>query len=471
MRNLLFLFFLLAAGCARIPHQDLAQKTELPSISTSLADVETFAVGEWPSERWWEMFADPELSRLVEEGIKGNPSLQEARARQEGAEQYVRQERARLLPHLSTDYTENWQYLSGNGFDRSFFPNPNGIPIPANLNQIDWLLNFSYEFDFWGKNRDLFAAALGKARAGRAEVAQATLVLATQIAQTYVQLQTLLAEQKVIKARLLTRQALEELTSARQLHGVDALPSVLYSQQSLEGMQQSVALIRQEVEMARHYLAILCGQGPENPLVEELRADFSGPFPLPEKLGSDLLARRPDIQAQIHRVEACAKEIGAARADFYPNVNLLALAGLESLTFGNLFKISSKTGGLQPAIHLPIFLGGKLRAQLKEKEAAFDEAVFHYNALVLQSAQEVTDSLVRVEGSRTQLSLQKERLTLAEKIHQLELSRFEQGIIPFQDVLKTEEELLIQRASLLTHRHHYLLATVQLIKALGGGYR
>ncbi|MBI2812280.1 MAG: efflux transporter outer membrane subunit [Candidatus Melainabacteria bacterium] len=442
------------------------------SVETALAR-EFFEEGGWPSEQWWEMFGDPQLNRLIELALEESPTLQKALAKVAEVEQEARKEKAKLFPWINFDFTENWEYLSKNGLYRSFYPVITGAPpIPHTLDQIDLGLNFNWEVDFFGKNRKMFQAALGMARAERAEAKQATLMLTTLIAQTYVEIQTKMAQRQVIQDRLDQRNMLFDLTDARSEHGLDPATPVLQKEQSVYEVEEALITIDKEIALDRHMLNILVGVGPDEEITPQpMNALFEKPFPLPENLSTDLLARRPDLEAQIWRVESAAKEIGAAKADFYPRVNLFAYAQLESLAYSNLLKMSSKQGGLAPAVHLPIFMGGKLRANLKSKVAAFNEAAYRYNEMVLFAAQEVADQIVTLTATYDGLARQIGALESA--IDQVELQnwRYENAIDDFLTVLEMQENMLTQRYQLFGYERDYLLAVVKLVKALGGGYQ
>ncbi len=173
--------------------------------------------------------------------------------------------------------------------------------------------------------------------------------------------------------------------------------------------------------------------------------------------------------AQICRVEAAAKEIGAAKADFYPNINLSAFGGLESLVFSNLFR-DSKTGGLAPAIHLPIFTGGRLRANLRSKVAAFNQAVYAYNNLVLSAAKEVADKIVTVSAIIDGYAQQIDAFRDTAGQYNLLFSRYAKGLDNYLSVLNSQEEVLQQRFLLVGLYTDHLTSVLNLIKTLGGGY-
>lgn len=472
--NLFFLFLIVLGGCNRVPENDLAQLSPPVPLDESkdfaLAR-EFFAEGGWPTENWWEMFGDPQLNALIDDALRESPTLQKALAKVAEVEQEARKQRSLLFPEIDFDYEEQWQYFSKNGFVRSFFPVSPNVAIPPKDNQLDLSLNFDYEIDFFGRIRNRYQSAIDQARAQRAEARQATLILTTLIAQTYIELQTKLAQREVLTERIEQRAMLFELTGSRNTFGIDAVSPVLAREQNVYTIEQQLTLLDKGIALDRHLLSVLIGAGPdENVAPQPLKAIFEQPFSLPINLSSDLLARRPDLTAQIWRVESAAREIGAAKADFYPRVNLMAFAELESLSFNKLLTISSKQGGLVPSVHLPIFTGGRLTANLKSKVALFNEETYRYNELLLTAAREVADQITTVTATFDALSEQIYILEAAEGQFDLQFQRYYHGVDNFLNVLEIQENLLSQRYFLFSYERDYLLASVALIKALGGGY-
>jgi NodT family efflux transporter outer membrane factor (OMF) lipoprotein len=471
----IYLFVLIIGGCAKIHKDDLAYVSDpIPldrSIESALAR-EFFDEGGWPTDLWWEMFEDPQLNAIIELALVQSPTIHKALALVEEAEEIAKKQKASLFPKLDFAYEEQWQYFSKNGFVRSFYPTmPQAPPIPPADNQLDLSLYFNYEIDFFGRNRNLFKAALGKARAKSAEAKQATLILTTLITQTYIELQTKLAKREVLEERLEERNALFELTTSRAEQGLEAAIPIFAKEQNIYEVQQNILQLDKEIILDRHALSTLAGVGPDTDIAPKpMNAIFERPVTLPSDLSSDLLARRPDLTAQIWRIEAAAKEIGAAKADFYPSVNLMAFAQLESLSFNQLFNISSKQGGLVPAVHLPIFTGGKLKANLKEKIAAFNEATYRYNELLLNAAKEVVDQIAILSTTFDSLNFQIHSLQAAEDQFTLEFSRYTKGVNDYLSVLEREDNVLSQYDLLLSYERDYLLAVLKMIKALGGGY-
>ncbi|MES2122034.1 MAG: TolC family protein, partial [Chlamydiota bacterium] len=269
-------------ACTHVSKDEMAQvlpPVELDDSTSKALAHDFFAEGGWPTENWWEMFGDPQLNAIVELALSDNPTLKKAMEKIQMAEQEAKKERSLLFPKLGFDYDENWDYFSKNGFIRSFFPSAPGFPIPATANIIDLSLNFNYEFDFFGRNRHLFAAAIGKARAQRAEAEMARLVIATLVAQTYIELQTKLAQQRVLKEHVESRASLYRLTDLRSQKGLDPQTPVLMREQNIYEIEQSLILTEKEVALDRHLLGVLVGSSPDKPLaVEPMTALFDRPF-------------------------------------------------------------------------------------------------------------------------------------------------------------------------------------------------
>lgn len=468
-----FILFILA-GCTHIAQKDIVQRIETPSLAGNIQEAlraGVCAVGEFPSETWWEVFEDETLSSLIEKGIASNFSLKVLQQRVRSAEASAKKARAALFPHLNLSYNEDWEHLSKYGFDRDFFPIPDEMEIPHQYNLIDLALNFSYEIDFWGKNRHLFDAALGTLRAERAEVAHAKLLLAAQIAHTYVKIQSLLAQKEIISKKLATQEEFVSLSALRKLKGVDSQIPVLSAEFDQEEVVHMKTMLEGEIAVTEHFLHALLGVGPQDfpPVVFKPLVDLKK-IAIPEAISTDLLARRPDLEAQIYRTEAAAEKVGVAKADFYPSVNLLAFAGLESLGFGHLFNLGSRMGGLTPAIHLPLFKGGALKAQLKERVSQFNTAVNAYHDLLIKAVQEVANHLSLLQTRSVDVTTYENQVALKERLVFLNAKKVQSGILNLLELCKTQEDLLQEHFMYAQAKERYLLTVIDLIRSLGGGY-
>lgn len=468
--------FLSLFFCGCVKQSDLDQKISAPalldkSIQAAL-ESHTFAAGQWPDDKWWEIFGDDQLPHLIDKALEQSPTLQKAFSQVEAARENARVKKSALYPEIDMVAEDNWQHFSRFGFFRDYFPIPNGAqPPPAVANVIDLALDFSYEVDLWGKNRKLYRAAVFEMKAQLAETAMTALVLSTGVARLYFILQWYLAQRDILQQTLDIRQKITALTVQRKDFGLNnqmEINSVAIDEQQL---QQMLVVLDKEIALTKHSLNLLLGQGPDADLgIESYTLIFSQPIPLPTKLGLDLIARRPDVMAQIWRVESAAKQIGVAKTAFYPNLEITAFAGLEALKYSNLFLWASKNLSLFPAIHLPIFTGGRLKANLNSKVAEFNSAVYEYNDMILRAAKEVADALKTISSLTDQTQVQDLNVTSAASTSELQLQRYEEGIDNILSAYDAEISLLNEQLSSLDLVYNQAMSVVDLIKALGGGY-
>ncbi len=231
------------------------------------------------------------------------------------------------------------------------------------------------------------------------------------------------------------------------------------------------ALDEASLSRARHALAELAGRGPQvfdslAPTMAALRSTE-----LPTALPADLLGRRADLVAQRWRVDATAKDIEAARAQFYPNVNLVAFVGLSSIGLDRFVEAGARTFGAGPALHLPLFEGGRLRAQLDAKRAEADAAVDAYNGTLLRALREVADEVSSLQSIERQQRAQAEATAAADAAYELAAQRYQAGLGNFLVVLTAQTNVLAQRRAAAELKARHLGAEVALARALGGGYR
>ena len=247
-----FLIFLslLLPGCVTIPN--LNEEKKFSSISldqttqTALSDP-NFSQGDWPSEDWWEMFEDPQLDLLIKKALNESPTMQKAIAQMKQAWQAAKMQQSYFYPELNLDAQDNWQYFGKNGFFRSFAPT-----LPPSINQIDISLNFSYEVDFWGKNRHLFESSLGLAKAQSAEAALTKIFISTAVALAYVDLQTDLKKLKIIKETQETRTALLNLVHLRQVNALSTEIELIQREKPLFDVDAEISQYEQQIDLDKH---------------------------------------------------------------------------------------------------------------------------------------------------------------------------------------------------------------------------
>jgi NodT family efflux transporter outer membrane factor (OMF) lipoprotein len=465
-------FILLAGllnGCAWLPEDGTRAKLlDMPSLKQTL-DTDAQAekiVREWPRAQWWQEFHNVELNRLIEAALKDSPSLHAAAARLTQAEAVADFQAAEMLPSISANVE-----LHHRRFSATDFYGPAGGQTFTGA-YIDPAV-FRYHLDLWGKDKAALEAALGKEKAQASELAMARLMLSTAIARSYIRLCS--AEEDIELAQSLVKKAEEkmQLAELRWQRGLTAKDSVYASEQQVEAARQRETSVRNQVQTLRNRLATLAGQGPDwGKSIRAGEIEIAGHLPQPEALSLGLLAHRPDVAAAMWQVESAAQLIKVAKTRFYPDVNLVGFAGLRSLNLKDLFLShgASVAYGMGPTLTLPIFEGGRLEAELKNQQAAYDVAVESYNGTLLTAVQQVADSLADWRKTVEHDAAQERALEAAEAASTLAGKRYRAGLSTRDGIIEAEAALIRQRLTASELKSAHLLAAVGLIEALGGGY-
>ena len=435
------------------------------SVETSLNDP-FFEKGQWPLATWWTQYGSNELNALIVSALQKNPSIQAVRERIEFASAQAVIAHSELLPLVYFNASDQLQYLSENGLYRALNPN-----LTLGNQQIDFSLSFSYEFDFWSKYRNLYRAALGRQKAAIAETAQVELIVSTALAQTFFALQTNLLRKNYYEKLWQIRKNYFALQTKLLKNALYSKLVPLLSEEAVFEAKQRVYEIEQEISINKHTINTLAGRGPDEPiqLSEKLFA-LSEKLAIPNDISSELLSRRPDLMAQIWRMDALAKEVGAAKADFWPNVNILGLAGFQSGSWTKLFEWASKTIGAIPGLSLPVYTAGAIGANVDAKKALFNEAVYQYNDLILKSFQQVSDLLAIGKAVFGEKEKQTQIVANATARYKLTQDRQKSGIDNGLTVYQFEEELIQKKLGDVELLYQQYLVSISLIRALGGGY-
>lgn len=455
---------LLLAACAAQPIAP--KKAEFKRIA-AYATQQSFAapLGSWPSDDWWTLYGDPQLNALMAEALADSPTLAVAEARLHRAQAAVQLQRSTTLPQIIgeasiSEQKQSYNYLSPHNF------------TPQGWNDYGrTTLDFSWELDFWGKNRAALAAATSDADAARADAAQARLTLSTSIAAAYAELAHLYSVLDTARSALQIRTETAELFRRRFENGLETRGSVRQVDARREAAEADVLSIGEQIGLQKNQLAALVGAGPDRGLaITPPSAQVSREFALPTQLSVNLLGRRPDIAAARMRANASAAKIKQARAEFYPDVNLAAFIGLQSLTLNMLTKSGSSIGSVGPAISLPIFTGGRLRGQLRGAEAEYAEAVANYDRTLVQALQDVANAAVSQRSLAPQIARTNDAVTAAQEAWRIQSNRYEGGLATYLDVLNAQDYLLSNLRTQADLRSRALSLDVALIRALGGGY-
>jgi NodT family efflux transporter outer membrane factor (OMF) lipoprotein len=453
------------AGCATMPTP--AERVDPKPVSAYVAEKALAApVADWPGDRWWESFGDPQLSELIAEGLAGASDMRIAAARFAAARAAVGAAKAALLPSLSAG-----------GTVVEVKPSYHSI-LPSNVVPHGWhdlglaALEGGWTLDLWGKNRAGLHSAEAEAHAAEAEAQAARLSVATGIAAAYANLAGLYRARDAASDARSVRGKTADLLAQRHGQGLENKGAVARARAGADESDAELAAIDEQIVIARNLIAALMGAGPDRGLaIKPPMLPMNKAFGLPSSLPADLLGRRPDVVAARFRVEAASHGIERAEASFYPNVDLRALIGFQSLGVSNLFLSGSTFGAVGPAVSLPIFDGGRLRAQYRGAEADYTEAVAAYDGALTQALREVADAA----ASSRALAVRLERSHAAEADARAAWTtandRYRGGLATYLDVLTAEDALIEARRAVAALEARAFTLDVALIRALGGGYR
>lgn len=460
-RAALLSLMLLTSACASVPHLGPKPIPRAPgdyASSKSLAGTSA----EWPGEGWWTRYSDAQLDQLITAGLADSPDLAAAAARFRRAEGLAQAAGAKLLPTIDA----NASVTASNPSSNLGLPVWNGFKDVGNAG-----LSFNFDLDLWGKNRAALRAAKKDADAARYDAQEARLILTTGIATTYADLTALYAQRDSLQSALDIRMQTLKLVKQRVDVGLDNDSALRLAEARIPQTQADLAATDEAIMLNKHALAALMGQGPDRALtIARPAADTLKAQGLPASASIDLIGRRPDIAAARMRLEAAANRIKEARAAFYPNISISAVAGFASLGLGSLLGAGSSFASVTPAVSLPIFHGGALQGQYRGRRGEYDEAVALYDGQVIQALRETADAVTSQKSLVDRLSQSRSALASYEQALELARIRYKQGLSPYLDVLIAEESVVSARLVVAQLETRAFTLDVQLVRALGGGF-
>lgn len=449
---------LLLTACSS-PGPDRAVAPALAPTALGLPDTPTSAV----QAQWWQQFGNADLNHWVALALQDHPGVAAARARfaQAGALARSQQAGSGLQAGLGVDLAR--QHYTENGL----IPPPvAGHAYSSGTVQV----GLNWNPDWFGLLAAEETAALSQAQAARAESAAVTNALATQVSRLFVSLARLNAQRDVLVQMQTQRQQMLRLTRERMAAGLDTQVEFTQAQTPMPELGQQLEAIAEQMDLLRHQLATLAAQPVQAAQAVSPTLVGLKPEAVPAVLGADLLGRRPDVVAARWRVEAALADVNVAKAQFYPNVNLGAFVGVNALGLDRLFNAGSLQMGVAPALRLPLFDSGLLRARLQGRQAAADVAVAQYNTAVLEAVREASDALTSLSSLQRQRELQTTSLAHAGQTHVLAVQRQQAGLTGLMPVLQARLQLLQQQRNAHDLLARDLDSRVLLMKALGGGW-
>ncbi|WP_447918847.1 efflux transporter outer membrane subunit [Achromobacter aegrifaciens] len=459
MKRLLSTVLVLAlSGCA-LMESGSEPVTALDEAKLGLTNQDT----AWPATQWWQRYGDPQLNALMDEALANSPSMSAAQARLAKANAAVGIARAPLLPRVDANYSLTREHLSKD----YIYPAPLGGSVVSD-NRL--ALDFSYELDFWGKNRSRLQSAVSQQAAAAADAQAARNLLAGATVRAYLNLQNAFAQRDVLNRVLAQRADVLSLTQGRYQAGLDTQVEVKQAESSLAAGKVELTQTDTTLAQLRNQVAALAGAGPQRGQSLQPVALTAPAGGVPASVPLDLLGHRPDVTAAKWRAEAARHAIDSAKAEFYPNVNLAAFVGFQAMGTGNLLGADARMAGFGPAVTLPIFHGGELNANLAGRRADADLAVSDYNQTVLDAVHQVADALDGLRLLDQEKAQQRQARDAIDAAYDLAVKRYKAGMGNYITVLIAQTSVLTQARLDTDLRIRAYQLDASLANALGGGY-
>jgi len=427
----------------------------------SLAELDT-SPAAWPAADWWTELGDPQLSTLIGEALQDNPDLAVADARARAAQAQAGLADAARLPAVSAGAS-----VVGARIPATVLP-AGGHFLASKYAYA----RFTWGLDVWGGKRAAWQAAVGAARAAEVAAHAARSELSGNVARAYAQLGYAFVSRDLGTAELARANAARELTRQRFAAGIDNRIQLKQSDAEVASAQQNMALTNRTVVAARAALSVLLGKGPDRGLqIQRPQLLAQAPLTVPANLPLGLLGHRADLVAARWRVEAASKDIQATRTAFLPNISLGAMVGVIARGGDNPLTLPARFYQFGPSLSLPIFDGGRLRAQLAGKDAAYDLAAAQYNQTLVAALNQVADEFSALQSLDEQIAAQQRARDAASTAWELARQRYQAGIGSYLEALSVRQQLLAAERGSAALAAQRVDTSLQLIQALGGGYQ
>lgn len=450
------------AGCS------LAPVYKVPSVPQATTWQDT---GPWqqaqpadqlPHAHWWGQYHDAQLDQLQQRLLANNADLAAALAHYQQAQAYYMQSRSGLFPQIGA---------SGNGQrDRQSATRPLRNPnYGSTYNSYTVGAGVDYELDLWGRVRNTVEAGKDDSQAAAADLASAQLSLQAQLADHYLQLRGIDQQIALLRQSIAAYEKALQLT--RTLHGGGLVSGldVAQAQTALSSARSQWSQAQAQRALVSDAIAVLVGDNAASFSLPAQTARIPLPA-VPVGVPSSLLQRRPDIAAAERRVAAANARIGVARAAYFPSLTLSAQGGFQSMAYAGLLSAPNAFWAIGPSLFETIFDGGKRKAGVAAARAATDQAGAQYRSVVLNAFAQVQDNLAQIDHVGVALVDQKDAAAAAQHSLDLAMDRYKQGAVGYLDVVTAQTVALQAQRSLLDLYTSQLRSSVQLIRALGGGW-
>ena len=462
---------LVLAGCAVGPDYKrpapLAVTNSMPeSFSTNSAQWKTATpAAHLPRGEWWQLFGEPELNRLESLAGAQNQQLAAALARLEQARASVKVARAELFPQLEFDPSYTRQRTSFNAPE-----NGHAAKVSPTYNTFLLPLEAGWEIDLWGRVRRQVETARAQLEATGDDLESLRLAVQAEVASDYFTLRSLDSEYELLVRTAEAYRRSLELTSNRRKGGIATDLDVSQAETQLKSTEALLPAVRLQRANVVHALATLTGQPATGFDVAAQPTESQKTPSVPVGLPSELLERRPDIASAEQNMAAANAQVGVAKAAFYPRVVVNGMAGLQSIDAETLFDWPSRFWAVGPTLQLPLFTGGRNRAQLASAKSAYDVTVADYRQTILSAFQEVEDQLAAQQLLEEELTAQVSAMQAAQRTLEVANNRYKSGLVTYLEVATAQSAALNIERTVVQLRGQKLVAAVGLIKALGGGW-
>ena len=411
----------------------------------------------WPQARWWDNYQAPQLAELMAKARTGNLDLASAATRLLRADAQLRQSGASLLPQLDGGVSGRRSGTQGQSGSVG--------------NSFGATLNASYEVDFWGRNRAAVSAAQASLNASRYDLEAVAITTDASVANTWFNLVANQARLQLAEDNLSAAERVLAIVEARYRYGADDSLALSQQRALVAQLRANLPALQQQTLQSRNTLAVLLGQGPDFqlnnlPSLEQISVPEPG-----AGLPSELLTRRPDIRASEQRLLVANANLTVARAALYPSIQLTGSYGAQSSSLSDLISNPVNPWSLVAGLTQPIFNGGRLRAQVDINSADQQDALISYQQVILNALVDADTALGALQQTRRQFQLQEAATAEAERAFVLAQARYKAGAIDLQNLLDTQRSYFQSQDSLVQQRAAWLQATVDLYRALGGGWQ
>jgi NodT family efflux transporter outer membrane factor (OMF) lipoprotein len=454
---------LCVSGCSLAPHMVVPQVPTSDTYKELGPWTQAQPADQLPRDGWWMVYESPEIDALEKQLIAGNPTLAAALANYAQAKALNDQARAGLFPSIGLN--------AGVARARESANAPLiGPTTPRYYDDNNLGGSVSYEVDLWGQIRNQVAVAKANAQASEADLENARLSLLAQLVDDYVQLRSLDRENAILGDTVKNYDHALRLTEQRHGAGIAAGLDVSQAQTQLDSARAQAAQILAQRAVIEHAIAALIGVSASTFSIQPAVVDIKLPH-IPVGVPTTLLERRPDIAGAQRRMIAANANIGVARAAYFPSLTLNGQGGFESNAFSNWLTAPSSYWAIGPNALLSLFDGGLRRAQVAQARAEFDESAANYRSTVITAFKQVEDSLADLNHFNDAAREEKAAVDSAQRTLDLSLVLYKEGAIDYLTVVTSQTELLQAQLQALTLETLQLRASVDLVRALGGGWQ